>query len=378
MRSVTTVLLFTLSVFPSPHVQRVWLTHQSRTPDRIVINWESAIPTVSVVRYGLTPVHGRRVVDNRETTLHHVEIAIPDRDVTWHYSIGEGEQATPDASFKAYPTTELRVAIVGNWGFAKDKDVGAVMRDNVHLLMTAGDNVPSLHQAGMEGVKAFSALIDQQPTLFRSIPFLPVLGNHDKEVRPREAKPPPTPVYDVEAKAYRQFFALPGDEWKWAFDIADFAVQFIALDLNHIMDFGTTWQSCPAWDEGSEQFRWFKQTVAESTADFIFVINNENPRTILKNTAGFWGEQFRKTSGIVTANNYWAERFELDGGLPSFNTSLRGERGSQAKNAPNPFLASQDNYLLLTFRKGSDMMTAQLKNLDGAVLNTRQIKKRIR
>jgi hypothetical protein len=70
------------------------------------------------------------------------------------------------------------------------------------------------------------------------------IGNHDKEIRPRGSKPPEEPVYDINATAFRRFFELPGDEWKWHFDIPDFDVRFVALDLNHISDFGTTWQAC--------------------------------------------------------------------------------------------------------------------------------------
>ena len=38
----------------------------------------------------------------------------------------------------------------------------------------------------------------------------------------------------IDATAFRRFFELPGDEWKWHFDVPDFDVRFIALDLNHI------------------------------------------------------------------------------------------------------------------------------------------------
>jgi hypothetical protein len=146
-------------------------------------------------------------------------------------------------------TRELRVAVVADWGYAKP-DLSALMMDDVHVLMTAGDNVPNLHASGREGVKAFAALIDSQPALFRRIPFMPVLGNHDREIRPRGPKPPPEAVYDVEATAYREFFALPGDEWRWTFSFPDFSARFIALDLNHIRDFGTTWQTCHAYLQG--------------------------------------------------------------------------------------------------------------------------------
>lgn len=356
-------------------VERVWLTHQSTTPSHVVVNWETTKPTGSVVNYGLTAKYDRVATAEGTATRHHVEIAIPEKDVTWHYSVGSGAEASPDVTFKGYPTKELRIAIVGDWGFAKSKDLSALRRDDAHLLMTAGDNVPSLHEAGREGVKAFSALIDQQPELFRSTPFMPILGNHDKESRPRGPKPPAEPVYDVDATAYREFFALPGDEWKWHFDIPDFGVRFMALDIQHISDFGNTWQTCHAFDATSEQFTWFSKMMAATKAGFVFSLMNEKQSSLQGATKGLWHEQFRKGSALITGFGYFAERAELDGGLPCFNTCLKGD-GDVYKDPKSAFLSREDNYLLLTFRRGESTMTVQFKNLRGEVMDTRVIARR--
>ena len=66
-------------------------------------------------------------------------------------------------------------------------------------------------------------------------------------------------MYDVDATAFRTFFPLPGDGWKWHFDLPDFRVRFVALDLNHISDRGTTWQTCHDFGPDSEQFRWYRR-----------------------------------------------------------------------------------------------------------------------
>ena len=84
---------------------------------------------------------------------------------------------------------------------------------------------------------------------------MPVLGNHDKQIRPRTDTPSKKPVYDIGASAFRRFFELPGDEWKWFFDVPDFSIRFTALDLHHISDFGSTWQSSHAFGRDSRQFR---------------------------------------------------------------------------------------------------------------------------
>ena len=66
--------------------------------------------------------------------------------------------------------------------------------------------------------------------LFRRTPLMPILGNHDREITSRGPKPPAHAVYDIEAKAYRDFFALPDVEWRWRFDIPDFSLRLLALD----------------------------------------------------------------------------------------------------------------------------------------------------
>jgi len=356
-------------------VERIWLTHQSTDPSRLVVNWESAKPTSSVVNYGLSAKYDRVASAEGSATLHHVEIAIPEKDVTWHYSVGSGADASPDASFKGYPTQELRVAVVADWGYAPGRDLSALRKDNVHLLLTAGDNVPSLHETAREGTKAYCALIDQARELFRRTPFMPVLGNHDKEVHPRGPKPPAEPVYDVDARAYREFFALPGDEWKWHFDIADFDVRFLALDIQHISDFGTTWQTCHAFDAESGQYRWFRERMDETKAGFVFALINERQSSLAGATKGLWHKEFVRGSALVSGFGYFAERAELDGGLPYFNTCLKGN-GDVYKDLRNKFLAREDNYLLLTFKRDSRLMTVQIKNLRGEVLDTRVIPKR--
>jgi hypothetical protein len=356
-------------------VERVWLTHQSTDPSRIVVNWETAKPASSVVNYGLSAKYDRAATAEGTTTRHHVEIAIPEKDVTWHYSVGSGADASPGATFKGYPTKELRVAVIGDWMAGYGKNLSALRKDDVHLLLTAGDNVPSLHGKGREGVKAFSAFIDHAPDLFRSTPFMPVLGNHDREVKPRGPKPPPEPTYDVDATAYREFFALPGDEWKWHFDLPDFDLRFIALDIQHIGDMNNTWRTCHSFDAESEQYRWFKERVDETKAGFVIPIMNEKQSSLVGATKGLWHKGFTRGSALITGFGYFAERAELDGGLPYFNTCLKGD-GDVYKDAKSKFLSREDNYLLLTFRRDENKMTIQFKNLRGEVMDTREIPKR--
>jgi hypothetical protein len=252
----------------------VWLTHKSNDSNRVVVSWETAEPGDSIVRYGLTEKYGAVEKIEENVTLHHVEIPLESKDVTYHYSVVTGRDSSPDAAFKGYPSDELRVAVVANWQGRPNLDV--IRRDDVHLLMTAGDNVASIWRLGGIGVKdsskPYGELIDAYPDLFRSVIFMPVLGNHDKEIRPRGDRPSDEPVYDVSATAFRSFFELPNEEWRWYFDVPDFDVRFVALDLNHISDLGTTWQSCHSYKRGSEQYEWYRTLMDKTQKGFIVTL----------------------------------------------------------------------------------------------------------
>lgn len=356
-------------------IERIWLTHASSDPSRIVINWETDTPGDSVVEFGTSPQLGQRAAVDEQVALHHVEIPLDHRDATHFYRVRSGAESSAIASFKGYPTQKLRVAIVGDWGFAQDKNLDALLRDDVHLLLSAGDNVPDLHGEGRKGTRAFGALIDSHPEIFRSTPFLPILGNHDREITPRGPKPPLHAVYDVEAAAYRKFFALPGEEWKWHFDLPDFDLRLIALDLNHIQDFGTTWQTCHAWQPDSPQFQWFARIMDASTQGFVLTLMNERQTQVAGLTKGAWHEQFRRGSALITGFGYFAERALLPGGLPYYNTCLKGD-GTLYLDPHSQFHAREDHYLLLTLTAGAPTMRIEFKNLRGEVLDATEIPKR--
>jgi hypothetical protein len=364
------------TAFPAP-IERIWLTHATNDPSKIVINWETDAPSDSLVDFGLSEALIQRISAADKVALHHIEIPLEKRDTLYHYRVRSGNDVSSTHTFKSYPSKDLRIAIVGDWGYAPGKDVSAIIKDDVHLLLTVGDNVASLHEKGKEGTKAFSALIDANRDLFRRTPFMPILGNHDREITGRGPKPPAHAVYDVEATAYRKFFALPDDEWKWHFDLPGFDLRLIALDLNHIQDFGTTWQTCHAWQPDSPQFQWFAKTMAASTSGFVLTLMNEKQTQMQGLTKGAWHEHFRQGSALITGFGYFADRAELSGSLPYFNTCLKGD-GDLYKDPQSKFHAREDNYLLLTLTVGAPTMKLQFKNLRGEVLDTTEIAKRAR
>lgn len=354
-------------------IERIWLTHGESSPDSIVVNWTSARPGDSVVEFGPTSALGKVVRVDESATLHHVQIPLAGEAARWHYRVRSGDQVSEPASFKAYPQDELRVAVVADW--QGKPDLSALVKDDPHLLLTAGDNVANLHGACGIGVadctKPYEALIDRYPELFRSTPFLPALGNHDREIRPRGSEPPAEPVYDVEATAFRRFFALPGDEWKWRFDLPAFGLRFVALDLNHISDFGTTWQTCHDFRERSEQLLWYRRLMeAESPPPFVVTLYNERNASVRSQAGGAWGEAIRRGTIAVTGFGYFAERAEVDG-FACYNTSLSG-KGAKYPDPQSKFFASEDGYLLLTAKKEPPALTVEIKSLAGETLDKKE------
>ena len=362
------------------HVTRVWLSQASLDARRVTISWESPTAEDSIIELSATSEPRRRVtrIDRDEKTKHHaVAVTPPVEHGPWFYRVGGTEKLSPWIKARGVDAEEFRAVVVGDIGYAKRPWAAAVMAADPHLVLTAGDNVAQLHAGGKpavpDDVSAFQRLIDQAPELFEAVPFLPVLGNHDREIRPRGPKPPAEPVYDVTATAFRKYFALPGNEWYWHHDVPAFGVRFVAVDLNHTQDFGTTWQTCHDYGPESEQLLWYRDTMAKSTQPYVVTIYNEKHSAVRGLAKGAWWSYVLKSSAVITGFGYFAERSEHEG-VPCFNTSLSG-KGDKYPDPKSAVLKSEDSFLLLTFRKDGPAR-AELRSLDGEGMDRVALKPR--
>ena len=350
-------------------IDRIWLTYKSSTPDKIVVNWETEIPGNSTVRYQSGHNHEDTISIEEEVTLHHVEIPIEKRGIVLRYSVHTGSLSSDVHAFKGIPVSELRVAVVANW--QRKPTLDAILRDDVHLLLTAGDNISNTWQKGGVGQKGitkfYSDLIDAYPALFRSIPFMPVLGNHDKEFRPRGNKPPDHPVYDIEATGFRTFFELPNEEWKWHFDVPEFDIRFIALDLNHISDMGTTWQACHSFSRGSTQYEWYKFLIESSKQQFIVTLYNEKNSSVRRQEDLAWQSMLEHGTICISGFGYFAEK-AIRGDFVYYNTSLSGT-GDKYPDPNSVLLVGEDNYILIRLIVKPNRMVVEMKNLEGKTLD---------
>jgi hypothetical protein len=141
---------------------------------------------------------------------------------------------------------------------------------------------------------------------------MPILGNHDRKITSREAKPPMHAVYDVEAA---------------------------------------------------------------TKSGFVLTLMNEKQSQVQGLTKSAWHKHFRNASALITGFGYFADHAKLTGGLHYFNTCLKGD-GDLYQDPQSKFVTREDNYLLLTLTTGAPTMKIQFKNLRGEVLDTTEIAKR--
>lgn len=364
-------LTFFTSFFLNARINQIWLSHRTSDISKIVINWYSPKLGNSVVYYQIEGQRWQKIVIEENVNVHHVEIPLTCRGVNYFYQVMTGEDKSEVFSFKSYPfkEDELRIAIVGNWGYANTPNLRGLIQHNPHLLLSLGDNIECLHHLCGEGEKRcifpYLDLINSNLQLFRSIPFMPILGNHDKEMRKRGTKYPVKPVYDLESIAFRSFFELPDEEWKWFLDILDFDLRIVALDLNHTSDVGTTWQSCHDFDENSIQYKWYEKLLESNKSKYLITLTNEMNSTMRSICNGRWRNLFEQGDIVFSGYGYFQERATYNDIL-YYTTSLKS--GDVYLDEYMNCVFKEEGFILLTLFGGK--MKIELFKLNGEILDT--------
>jgi len=360
--------VFLVSNLAPAQIERVWLSSRRTDLATLTINWETEQPGKSVVTFGPTSACTQQVIGPHDVTRHHVDMPLPISGKLF-YRVHTGTYQSEPVQCPRFDGEVLRVAVVGDWSGIRP--LPGLLADYPQIVLTAGDNVGRLWTNQRKGdprnLEPYRKLIDAYPDLFCRTVFLPVLGNHDREILPRGPKRyPPKPTYDIEATAFREFFELPEDEWKWQLAVPRFGVRFAALDLNHTSDIGTTWQTCHDFAPGSVQFNWFDSLTRLAEEPFVIAVHNEQNVAMRKRVGGAWGRLFERCNLVITGFGYYAEAAEANG-TAYYNTSING-KGTQYKDPKATFIASQDSYLLLTFHHTGPALV-ELKTRDGKILH---------
>ena len=157
---------------------------------------------------------------------------------------------------------------------------------------------------------------------------------------------------------------MPGEEWKWHFDVPEFDIRFIALDLNHISDMGTTWQACHPFHRGSSQYEWYKSLSESSEQRFIVTLYNEKNSSVRDQS---WREMLENGTICISGFGAFAEK-AVRGDFVYYNTALNGT-GSEYPDPSSVLLVSEDNYILIKLTKDPKRMIIEMKSLNGTVLD---------
>lgn len=370
-RTNTLILLVSLLVSGSAradYITRIWLTHPTSDASTLMVNWETDTPQPSRVNYGPDAALTEYVERDTPVTLHQLTIPFPESG-TLFYRVASGSQCSAIHRVKTYRGDALRIAVASDW--QDHPDLAALLADSPHLLLSGGDMVSglmSLSRPGdQENTVPFSTLIDAYPALFAQTPFMPVLGNHDRQIYPRLLAPPPQPIYDLKATAFQRFFPLPDPGRTWHLDIAPFDVRIFGLDLSHTPNAGTTWQSCQAFDIGSAQLKWYREGMESSTQRYVLTVYNEWHHLVSKLADGAWMRVARQGSAAISGFGLFAERADFEG-FPCFNTALKvGD--VYGNGGRTRFYQKAPSYLLITIPRDGGPMIAELKGLLGTTMN---------
>lgn len=195
-----------------PYVQDVTSTSAS-------ILWQTKSQSPGLLRYGTTPAADAQASD-QPGQRHEVRLEGLQPDTEYYYRVGTATGKSDVRSFRTAPgpSAEITVGVVGDSGSgSKDQyTMAGVLKDmSPSLILHTGDVV---YKNGSERRYYANFYKPYQP-LLGSVPFYPVLGNHD--VRTQNGAP------------YLQAFDLPNDnpqrtERYYSFDYGP--AHFVALD----------------------------------------------------------------------------------------------------------------------------------------------------
>ncbi|MFN0058763.1 MAG: metallophosphoesterase [Planctomycetota bacterium] len=222
-----------IAILRGPYLQRVG-------PERAVIRWRANAFTDSRASVGLTPgALDLAIADSTLAADHSIEFLGLTADTEYYYAVGTtsawlmGPSAT--LSFRTAPAPAvvepLRIWAIGDSGTAdssaasvRDAYLALAGASDTHVWLMLGDNA---YDAGNDSDYQ-AAVFDMYPSLLRTVPLWPTLGNHDGRTTSSLAGTGP----------YFEIFTLPtagevgglpsGTEAYYSFDHGN--VHFICLD----------------------------------------------------------------------------------------------------------------------------------------------------
>jgi 3',5'-cyclic AMP phosphodiesterase CpdA len=258
---------------------------QSVTPDGITVMWQTSLPTESVVRYGETSdcelsvtgqqasIHEVRLSNLKPNTQYFYCIEAGDRSIKTVGADGEDEEVirlrSDVKTFQTAPDREIPFA------FAMISDTQGNPKVSGQLAEMAWGERPSfvLHVGDLVDTGAndddwYDEFFPGMQPLIGRVCLFPVLGNHEGD-----------------ARNYYDYMSLPEPEYRYHFRYSN--AEFFMVDSNRNVN------------AGSPQYRWLKEKLAESTAQWKFVCHHHPPYSSDENDYGDLWKTNRSTRGDV-------------------------------------------------------------------------------
>ncbi len=260
------------------------------TDTSIVIRWETAEPSSSAVEYATQAqyvasgaVYDQRVEDQSALKRHRITLTGLMPSTQYHYRVISGVEVSEDSTFHtAVEQTEPFSVIVYGDTRTNPNDhlvvVNQIVQHEPDLVLNSGDLV-----ADGRVLPQWDTFFDTTNDLMRSVPYYPVLGNHERN-----------------AQHYYDLFSLPAGggqqnkQW-YSFDYGN--AHFVCLDSNS------------AFRSSAEQRAWLEDDLAQAqgTAQWTFVFFHHPPYSSGKH------------GGIAGVMTSWIDIFEKYGVDMVFN-----------------------------------------------------------
>ena len=222
-----------------PYLQNVGEEH-------ITIMWKTSKESQSRVDYGITQDLNLFALDEKKVDSHEITLSRLKPKTLYYYKISSGISTKEGTFFTGVDyDAPFRFAVYGDSRSIPDmhkKIVQGILVQNPDFILHVGDIVSD----GLKGDKWEKQFFKPLSEVIAHIPIFPSLGNHEKN-----------------SEFYFRYFSLPNNESWYSFDYGN--SHFVALDSNS------------PYKRGSKQYRWLKQDLRKSKAQWKFVFFHHPP-----------------------------------------------------------------------------------------------------
>ena len=319
------------------------------TKTSIIISWETSKPSGSLVEYGVSEGALDMQAEGPSNVKHHnVALESLEPSTKYRYRIVSGSDVSEESSFHTAvdwiePFTIAAYGDTRSDRAAHQAVVDSIIEHKPDLVINSGDLV-------RDGtvLSQWDVFFDTTKELMKSVPYYPVLGNHERN-----------------AQYYYDFFSLPAgggkenEQW-YSFDYGN--THFVCLDSND--------------RRSKEQLAWLEDDLerASKQAQWIVVVFHHPPYS-----SGSHGSQFATMPNWLNAFEAFGVNLVINGHDHQYERSFRngiwyivsGGGGAplrKVNSKPNPYqVYAESTYHFCRIRIDGPHLTFDMIRPDGSV-----------